>query len=153
MAEKKKAADHVLKVAVCGMLLALEVLFRSGLLEIQTPIVKIGFAPFIAAITAYLYGPFAAAIVHMLGDVLDVILGGNGPPHPGIALTAGLMGLIYGLFCYRPKPVKFWRILLAVLVTQLVCTIGLNTLWMGMITSKGYLYWLYQRLMQSANLL
>ena len=45
---------------------------------------------------------------------------------------------------------SFWRILLAVVITQAVCTLGLNTLWLSMLYNKGFLVFLPGRLIQAA---
>ena len=111
------------RLTVMAMLTGLEIVL-SRFLSIPTPITKIGFA----------FVPVAAAAL-LLGALLFPI----GPYFPGFTLTAFLMGLCYGLFLYREQ--KFWRVLAAVGVHQLVLSMLLNSLWLWIISTaadKGY---------------
>lgn len=73
----------------------------------------------------------AATVVHGLSDVIGALLFPNGPYFLGFTITAVMIGLIYGLCFY--KTVNVWRIVIAVLAVQVVCTLCLNTLWLSIL--------------------
>ena len=126
------------RLTVMAMLIWLEIVL-SRFLSIPTPITKIGFAFVPVAAAALLLGPLEAGIVGALADFLGALLFPIGAYFPGFTLTAFLMGLCYGLFLYREQ--KFWRVLAAVGVHQLVLSMLLNSLWLWIISTaadKGY---------------
>ena len=132
-------------LAVCGMLIALEVVLR-WLGEWASPNNNYTLAFIAAAVAAYLYGPIAAAAVHGLGDLLKAILIPRGAPHLGFTLTAVLIGLTFGLFLYRKY--SWWRIGGAVLTSQVLFSLLLNTYWLSTLMTKGFVALLPTRLPQ-----
>lgn len=144
---KLTGRQHILRLVVCGMMIAVDVVL-ARLASLNTTTERLGLSLFAVAIVAYLYGPISAMVVHSLSDLLGAILFPNGPVFLGFTLTAALIGLIYGVCLYRN--VSIWRILLAVVVTQLVCTLGLNTLWLSMLYHKAFVVFLPGRLIQAA---
>ena len=144
---KLSSRSQLLRLVVCGMMIAVDVVL-ARLASLNTTTERLGLSLFAVAIVAYLYGPVAAMAVHALSDLLGALLFPNGPIFLGFTLTAALIGLIYG-FCLH-RQVSFWRILLAVVITQAVCTLGLNTLWLSMLYNKGFLVFLPGRLIQAA---
>ena len=64
----KKEFFSVKKIAILGMLLALNVVLAK--FSIHTLTVKVGFAFIALVISAMMYGPVEAGIVGALGDVL-----------------------------------------------------------------------------------
>ena len=142
-----KQHDRIVKLSVCGMLIALEIVLR-WLGEWASPNNNYTLAFIAAAVAAYLYGPVAAAAVHGLGDLLKAVLIPRGAPHLGFTLTAVLIGLTFGLFLYRKY--SWWRIGGAVLTSQLLFSLLLNTYWLSTLISKGFLALLPTRLPQAA---
>lgn len=138
---------RTLKLVVCGMMVALDVTL-ARLASFNTTTERVGLALFTVAIVARLYGPVAAATVHGLADIIGAILFPMGAYFPGFTLSAVIVGVVYGV-CYH-RAVKWWRILLAVVSTQVVCTLFLNTLWLSMLFGKGFLVYLPGRLIQTA---
>ena len=126
------------QLTVSALLIALDVVF-SRVLAINTPLMKIGLGFAAVAVSAMLYGPAWAALTAALGDLIGALLVPTGAYCPGFTLTAFLMGLCYGLFLYREQ--KFWCVLAAVGVHQLVLSMLLNSLWLWIISTaadKGY---------------
>lgn len=140
----KSIAAVVVQVA---LLTALEIIL-SRFFSIATPIVKIGFGFLPIAVIAMLHGPLWAGGAAATGDFLGAILFPIGPYFPGFTLTAGLTGLVYGLLLYN-RPKSWTRISCAVLFISLVLHLGLDTLWLEMITGKGYLALLPTRILKS----
>ena len=138
--------NNVKKVAVIGMLLAIQVIV-GRYASISLPTVKIGFTFLPLALTAILYGPVWGGIAGVLGDFLVAILGPYGY-FPPMAVTAFLTGLIYGLFLYR-KSLTTGRVIICVLVQSVLCSILLQTFWLTLLMDKAYLVLLPTRLIQN----
>jgi ECF transporter S component (folate family) len=81
------------------------------------------------------------------GDFVGAIVFPSGAYFPGFTLTAAMIGLIYGLFLH--KKVTPVRIVAAVVISQIVCSLGLNTLWLSMMTGTGFAALLSTRLIQA----
>ncbi len=143
----KATSRRVAMTAVCGMMIAVDVVL-ARLASLNTEVSRFGLALFVVAIVARLYGPVAAMVVHGLSDVIGAILFPNGPYFPGFTVTAVLIGLTYGLLLHRS--VKWWRILIAVVSTQVVCTLCLNTLWLSILMDKSFWVFLPGRAIQAA---
>ena len=134
-----------------ALLIALEIVL-SRFCSIATPIAKIGFAFLPIALMAMLNGPLYAGAAAAIADFLGAILFPIGAFFPGFTLTAFLTGLVYGFFLYK-QPKSWLRIGSAVLIITLVLHLGLNTVWLWMITGRGFLAILPTRLLQSAVML
>ncbi len=139
--------NKILRLVVCGMMIAVDVVL-ARLASLNTTTERLGLSLFAVAIVAYLYGPIAATLVHGLSDLIGAMLFPNGPLFLGFTLTAALIGLIYGLCFYHKK--SLWWIVLAVVGTQVVCTLCLNTLWLSILYDKAFVVFLPGRLIQAA---
>ncbi len=139
--------NKILRLVVCGMMIAVDVVL-ARLASLNTTTERLGLSLFAVAIVAYLYGPVAALVVHGLSDVIGALLFPNGPYFLGFTITAVMIGLIYGLCFY--KTVNMWRIVIAVVAVQVICTLCLNTLWLSILYSKAFLVFLPGRLIQAA---
>lgn len=131
-------SEKVQKITTIALLIAVEILL-SRFLSIATPIVKIGFSFLPIAMIAIRYGPLAAGAGYAAADFIGALLFPIGAYFPGFTVTCLVCGLAYGLILYRPGREAGWvRIFFAaaaVLLLQLV----LDTLWLAVITGKGYL--------------
>lgn len=142
----KERSNYVNQMAIMGVLIAMDVIL-TRFLSINTPITRIGFT-FVARVTAAIVlGPIQAAAVGGIADFVGAIAFPSGPYFPGFTLTAVMFGLIYGLFLH--KKVTPVRIVGAVVVSQIICSLGLNTLWLTMMTESNYLALLSTRLIQA----
>lgn len=136
MQKNKATSQNVVRLVVCGMMLALDVvLTRFGSVNLWDR--RIGFSFIAVAIAAYLYGPLAGALVHGSSDFIGAILFPSGAYFPGYTLTAAVIGLLYGLCFYRSN--RWWRVALGVVSAQLVGSILLNTLWIS--TTNSVPFW------------
>lgn len=144
----KRENIRVHTIALMAVLIAMEIIL-SRLLSIRTPIVVIGFGFVAVAVAGMMMGPFRAGVVAALADMIGVMLFPTGAYFPGFTVTAFMTGLIYGLVLHDPRP-KFWRVIVAVLVINLVCSLALDTCWLYMITGKGILALLPARLAKCA---
>ncbi len=136
----------LLKLTQVAILIAIEVVL-SRFCSIATPIVKIGFGFIPIAIAGMLYGPLWAGTVAGLGDFIGAILFPIGAYFPGFTLTAALSGMVYGSLLHNHK--SWGRIIAAVLIISLGLHLCLDTLWLQMITGKGYMVLLPVRVLKS----
>ncbi len=119
------------KVAVLirlALLIALEVVLNR-FLSISTPLVKIGFAFVPLAMAGILYGPKGGMVVGGVADFLGAVLFPIGPYHPGFTLVAILKGLVWGVALQDGGCEKLGRITVAGLISGVVLSLGLNTIW------------------------
>ncbi|WP_461247521.1 folate family ECF transporter S component [Treponema sp. R6D11] len=131
-----------------GILLALEIVLDRYAPGIKIPPgvkITIGFLPIFVA--AYFAGPIGGMLVAGLGDFIGANLVPFGPYFPGYTLTAILSGAILGIILY--KKANLLRIIIAVLITQIFCSLIINTYWISFQTGKMYLAFLPTRLMQT----
>lgn len=135
------------RIAQIGMLVAVEVVL-SRFCSIITPIAKIGFAFLPIAVTGILYGPWPAGMMAVIADIIGGTLFPSGAFFPGFTLTAFLSGYTYGVFLHQ-RPANLPRIAGCVLVVQLFLPLGLNTVWLRIITGKAYLALLPVRAIQA----
>ena len=149
-----RGSDPVLntkKLIVSAQLLALDVVL-ARLLAINTPVMKIGLGFAAVALCAILYGPWWAALVAALGDLVGALLFPTGAFFPGFTLTAACTGLLYGLCLYRRDRSLLWPVLAAVLNVVLVSYLA-NTAMISYISGTPYTTLLKARAVQLAVML
>ena len=139
------------KLIVSAELLALDVVL-TRLLAVNTPVMKIGLGFAATALCAILYGPWWAALVAALGDLVGALLFPTGAFFPGFTLTAACTGLIFGLCLYRRDRSLLWPILAAVLNVVLVSYLA-NTAMISYISGTPYTTLLKARAVQLAVML
>ena len=124
------------RMVLIGLLIALQIIFTRFLSIEIGQIIRISFAFIPMAMVGIAFGPFyggtSAAIANLLGAVLRGI-----SPFPGFVLSAFLAGTIYGLILHK-QPKKMWRITTAVALICGIVNIGLNTLWVHMLTGNPF---------------
>jgi len=139
------------KLIVSAELLALDVVL-TRLLAVNTPVMKIGLGFAAVALCAVLYGPWWAALVAALGDLVGALLFPTGAFFPGFTLTAACTGLIFGLCLYRRDKSLLWPILAAALNVLLVSYLA-NTAMITYISGTPYTTLLKARAVQLAVML
>lgn len=143
---KLEKSSKVNQLVIMGALVAMDVIL-TRFLSINTPVTRIGFAFIARAIAAIVLGPLQAAAVGGVADFIGALVFPTGGYFPGFTVTAAAIGLIYGLFLHRRVTVL--RIAGAVIISQLVCSLGLNTLWLSMMTGSSFAALLSTRLIQA----
>ena len=144
-------------VCQLALLVALEIVFNR-ILSINTQALKIGFAFVPVVLCAVLFGPVHAAIVYALADVIGALMFPLGPLMPGLTLSCALMGAVHGLFLHgflksdsppNYTSVKTWvRIVCPVVINCIALGLFLNTFWLSLIYTKGYIYFFTMRLVE-----
>ena len=135
-----------LSITYCAVLIAIAVvikLFMSNLIFFPisylgaAKIISISLAPAIVMFAGVLLGPLYGGIAGALVDVICYVITPQGSYFPGYTLSMALYGIIPGLFLYKrqkTQKIGFVRILLVAGLTQLVCSVFLNTLWLYLLT-------------------
>ncbi|MGI6202400.1 MAG: folate family ECF transporter S component [Eubacteriales bacterium] len=152
-----KTPFSVRVLAQVSLLVALEIVL-SRFLSINTQVVKIGFSFIPAVICAAAYGPLWAGVCAALGDLIGAILFPIGPFMPGITFTALLRGTAFGLAYYglevKPKSAFFWIRHAGVVVFNAVAfSLLLNSYWLSLLYTKGFVYFFTSRILQEAILI
>lgn len=129
-------------------MIALQVII-SRFLSIQTELLKIGFGFLPMAIVAMLYGPVYSGIAWGLSDFIGAILFPFGPYFFGFTFSAILNGVIFGLFLYK-NHTKIWRIVAAILISSVVVSLGLDTIWLMTLYGTPFEAVIIQRLIKCA---
>lgn len=138
-------------IAFVGLLVSMEIIF-TRFLSFQTPIIRIGFGFLPIAFAAIMFGPLVGGLAAAMADVLGMLIFPKGSFFPGFTLSAFLTGAIYGLFLYK-KPVTVANVSKSVLLITLLVDLGLNTLWLSMLTGNAVAALLVPRIYKSLIML
>lgn len=125
--EKPKTFDFVL----LSLLTAMNMVLGEVLCITISTEIKIGFSFIPIFIAAYYYGVLGGVIVSGLGDFIAALIFPHGPFQPLFTLTAVITGALFGLFL--KNNVNIYKIILAVLSTQIICSLILNSLWIALL--------------------
>lgn len=118
--------------------------FYLPILAVNTVRISLGNIPLVMA--GLLLGPFAGAATGIVADLIGSTMFSPLGYFPGFTLSAALVGLIPGLLrSHLKKPDKYSSILLVVFLTELVTSMGLNTLWLSILTHVNYFVLLIPR--------
>ncbi len=73
-------------------------------------------------------GPKYASLICALGDLIGALLFPFGPYFPGFTISAGLMGLIYGIFLYKKpeKEIKDFKFILNLILSSIIVLFGIK---------------------------
>ena len=142
---RKRTLDITVMAMVVAIRLVMEMMptIKFGLY------VQIGFGFIGAAVAGVMLGPWRAALVGILVDILGNFLHGEtGQFFLGYTLTALVGGLIYGYFLYK-RPLRWEQIGLAVLLVTLFCNLGLNSIWVHMMTGEAFTVFMPLRILKN----
>ncbi len=137
---------EITDIALLAMLTAAYIVI-SRFLSINTPYIKIGFSFLPVAIAARYRGVVGGAAVSALGDLIGALLFPYGPFFVGYTLTAALLGAVYGAALCREY--RFRNAVFAVVPTQIICTLLLNSLWTSVLYAKAFGTYVVLRIPQS----
>jgi len=139
------------QLVIMALMIAMDVVL-TRIFSIQTPVIRISFGFLPIAIVAMMYGPISGAIVGALGDIIGASLFATGAYFPGFTLTGLLVGAVYGLFLYK-RMEKMPNIIASVLIVTIILQLGLDTLWVHMITGTPYVALLPWRAVRTAAMI
>lgn len=147
MYEKQIGTTH--RLVLIAMMIAANIVL-SRVLSISLWNLKIGFAFVPIVLTAMLLGPVAAGITAAAADFIGAMLLPIGPYFPGFTLTAFLVGVCYGVFLSKKQ--DFGRIVLAVVLSECIGSLLLNTLWISLLYGSPFVALLPARAAQALGM-
>ena len=147
---KKKRQENIknstLKVAMFGILIALQIVIAQFLTIRPTDQIKISLSFIPVVIASRLFGALGAGLIAGIGDVLQAFLFPVGAWFPPITITTVLVGIVFGLFLKNSN--KFISILISVLITELIISLFITPIWLYMLRGTDYWLILFSRLPQ-----
>ena len=130
----QKKNSLLFKIVMSGVLIALNVILeRFVAYSVWNQTVSLGFIT-VAFAASFLGLPYAVAVAG-LGDLIGALLFPFGSYFVGFTITNCIYGLILSLFLYKNATVI--NVTLAVFVNKLICSLGLNTLWISLLYRGG----------------
>lgn len=132
------------KIILSGILLSLLIVLNR-FISIKTPLLVISFSFVPIMMAAIWLGPKYSTIIAALGDFIGAILFPFGTYFPGFTLSAGLVGLIYGIFLYKKsgQEVNNKKFLLKLIISNLlvlsIVEIFVVSIWLNILYEKAYL--------------
>lgn len=138
--ELKESALEIKKLRVLTALAvmgALAIALDSASVKIGG-FASVGFSGVPNQVVDMLFGPVTGTLFGGAMDVLKFLLHPSGPFHFGYTFNAMLAAFIYGCFYYR-RPVRFWRILAAKGLIEIVVNLGFGTLWSAQLFGRAFL--------------
>lgn len=136
---------NVLKIAVSALLIALSVVL-TRLLSIDIPIaggipgsrLGAGFLPIMLA--SILLGPVYGGCVGILADIIGFFVFPKGTYFPPITLTSGLVGILPFFAIKLMKNISIHlKVFVAVAITQISCSLLLQTYWIKLLYGGTYI--------------
>lgn len=128
---QKTTSFNTKTITLMAILIATDIVL-TRFLSINTPIARIGFSFVPIVISAIVLGPVRTGVVAGLSDIIGAILLPLGTYFPGITLTAFCMGLTWGIFLHKKQSVQ--NVCFAVLINQLIFSLGLNSVWLSILS-------------------
>ena len=147
MSEKKMSRTH--RLVLMAMLAAVQIVL-SRFLSINLWNLKIGFAFVPIALAGMLLGPMGAGLTGVVADLIGATLFPSGAFFPGFTLTAFATAFGYGFFLHMKQGMAI--ILGAVLFSEIVGTILLNTLWISILYGTPFIPVMIPRLGQAVGM-
>lgn len=135
-----KAQKNTKIMVTCALLVALQVIL-ARFLSINTTFVVVNFSFLAVALSGILFGPLWALAVGAVSDLIGATLFPFGAFFPGFTVTAGLVGLIYGLVLHQKGEGFHGRALWLRVVGASLCAsltrLVLNSVWLYIMYGKG----------------
>ncbi len=147
--------DKAFKIVASGVLIALSIaltrLMSANLIIAGVPAVRLGMGFVPIMIAGVVLGPYYGMAVGAMADLLGFVMFPTGAYFPPITLTSALVGLLPHLVFRMLPHAKDWvRVVLAVTLTQIVCSMVLQTVWLSMLYGVPYTEMFYARAVAAA---
>ena len=102
---------------------------------------RIGFGHIPLLLSGFLLGPLAGAATGAIGDIIGgIVFPTGGAYFPGFTLSAIVVGLIPGLGkkIAGKRILKPWMIIFIVIITEIISSIFMNSLWISMMAGTPF---------------
>lgn len=147
MTEKQISTTH--RIVLMAMLAAMQIVL-SRCLSINLWNLRIGFAFVPIAMAGMLLGPMSAGLTGVVADIIGATLLSSAAFFPGFTLTAFITAFGYGFFLQTKQDMP--HIVAAVLFSEIVGTILLNTLWISIMYGTPFIAVMIPRLGQAVGM-
>ena len=147
MFEKRISRTHQL---VLMALLAATQIVLSRFFSINLWNLRIGFAFVPIALAGMLLGPMGAGLTGAVADIIGATLFPSGTFFPGFTVTAFVTAFGYGFFLQKKQ--SMGNILAAVLFSEIVGTILMNTLWISILYGTPFIAVMIPRIAQAVGM-
>jgi len=150
-------------VVYLGLMMAMSVVL-TRFFSVYVPVagiagIRLSFGEIPLILSGILFGPVAGGITGGLADLVGVALfpPPGGAFFPGFTVSSALMGMLPGIFLHHRvragKPITPGALFGAILATDVVVSMILNTLWVSMLYHKAIAVILPARLVARAILI
>lgn len=146
----------IYSIVAIAMLLALRVVlgfFANATLPFFGNSVKLSASFLPIAVTGAMFGPFPAALVGALGDIISFMIAPTGMYFPGFTINGFITGLIYGFFFYKNNA-TLKNVIIAWFVNALTIETFVSAYWLYILysggTGKTYMAYLITRFISEA---
>ncbi len=136
--KETSSRSHLRKLVMAGLFIALDIVFTRffSVMVLGVERVSLQFLPY--TICGYMLGPVWTMAAAMVGDILGMMINSAGLAYfPGFTVSAGLRGLIYGLFLYQ-KPPSIKRAIGSEAVAGIGVSLLLNSVWLSIYYGKAF---------------
>lgn len=142
--ESARVCRNPRTLALAALFIGINITLDLLNIRIQiTPQLRITFGFLCNASVCMLFGPVTGMMTGVCTDVLGYLMNtGGGAYFPGYTLTAIAGGLIYGLVLYHPsqrRGIRLAKCFVAKGLINIVCNMGLNTLWLSLTGGDAFL--------------
>ena len=146
---KRKNEEKIFTLVCLALLTAMQIVIARILVIPLSESLRISFSFIPVVIAARRFGVMGAVTVYGLGDFIGAVaFPTTGAYFPGFTLTAAVSGLIFGLFL--GKKTSNVRIILSVVLSQLLCTVLMNSYWISTVFGAPFTTTVLTRLGQAA---
>ncbi len=126
----RKNEEKIFTLVCLALLTAMQIVIARFLVIPISDSLRMSFSFIPVVIAARRFGVMGAVTVYGLGDFLGAVaFPTTGAYFPGFTLTAIISGAIYGILL--GKKTSTWRIILSVVLSQVFCTVLLNSFWIS----------------------
>lgn len=134
-------------LAVVGVLTAIAIILARFLGFYATQEIRISFEGIPIILAGFWFGPITGALVGGISDFLGAVIGGKGF-YPPLIVAPIALGLISGLFgkYLHVSSGKSWKLIVAVIISEIICSIFVGTLPLSWLYEAPYLELLLLRL-------
>ena len=134
---KRKSKDSLFTLTCLALLTAMQIILARYLAIPVSESMRFTTSFIPVVIAARRFGVVGAMAVYGVGDFLGaIIFPAGGAYFPGFTVTAIVAGAIYGLLLAKKSGAV--RIVLSVLLSQLICTLLMNSYWLSTLMGSEF---------------
>lgn len=134
---KRNSKDSLFTLTCLALLTAMQIILARYLVIPVSESLRFSMSFIPVVIAARRFGIVGGMVVYGIGDFLGaIIFPSGGAFFPGFTLTAVVAGLIYGLFLGKKSGVV--RIAFSVILSQLICTLLMNSYWLSTLMGSEF---------------